>query len=156
MFPMKNALLLLTLAALTFSCHRETEEVIPEADYLIFGYHVCFCDNCCTTGYKIREGNLFKGEKADLQAPYKFDSTPLEASKYELAKKLLEDLPTELLNENGQLFGCGGCLDQPVYYVELKKDDVVYKWQIDSRIADLPAYLQDYGNDLGEVLLDLQ
>lgn len=153
---MKQAILLLALVALTFSCHKETDDVKAEADYLVFGYSLCFCDNCCNTGYKISEGNLFKGEKAHLQAPYQFESTPQEPAKYELAKKLWEELPDELLNQNNQLFGCGGCLDQPVFYVEMKQGDVLYRWKIDSKENELPAYLQGYAKSLSDILLALQ
>lgn len=153
---MKKSLVLLALTLFALSCHRENEDPPAEPDYLIFGYYTCFCENCCTTGYKISGDQLFKGEKVSYLPPYNFDSTPLEAAKYERAKQLLDDLPAQLLNNNYQAFGCGGCRDLPVYYLEVQRDGFVYKWQIDDDPTGLPAYLLNYSALLGEILREFQ
>jgi hypothetical protein len=151
---MKKALLLLLAITALFSCRKNDDQEPLEADYLIFGYFSCFCTDCCNDGYKITDGELFKGEKI-AQKQYQFEATPLDASKYEAAKKLIDELPDGLFADNGKMLGCGGCLDQPVYYVEYKKDGIVYHWMIDSTM-DLPDYLKDYAGSITEVLNDLK
>ena len=151
---MKKALLLLFAITTLFSCKKEVDPKSLEPDYLFFGYFSCFCTDCCNDGYKITDGELFKGEKI-AQKQYQFESTPLDASKYEAAKKLIDELPAGLFADNGELLGCGGCLDQPVYYVEYKKDGIVYHWMTDSTM-DLPDYVKNYAQLLTNVLDDLK
>ncbi len=151
---MKKALLLLLVVTSMFSCKKEVDKASLEADYLIFGYFSCFCTDCCNDGYKITDGELFKGEKI-AQKQYQFESTPLDASKYEAAKKLIDELPDGLFADTGKLLGCGGCLDQPVYYVEYKKDGIVYHWRIDSTM-DLPDYVKNYAGSITEVMNELR
>lgn len=154
---MKHALLLLLLVAIIFSC-KKNEPCTPTPDnieYLIFGHSSCFCWDCCKTGYKIAGGELYKGEK-DNQGKYVFETAPQDAAKYQTAKKLLDEFPDELLAENGKEYGCLGCADQPVYYVEMKKGGKVYHWTIDSVTDGFPDYVKEYSALLGDVLNQLQ
>ena len=138
-----------------FSCHKKDCSVTPKPDYLIFGYSSCFCIQCCQFGYKIAGADLFKGEK-DSQGTYVFETAPLDMAKYAIAKPLLDEFPDELLAENGKTYGCNGCFDQPVYYVEMKKGDTIYHWQIDSQTNGFPDYVKDYSAKLSDVLGKLQ
>lgn len=152
---MKKTLFLLMAISFLAACHKEDDSKNLENNYLIFGYFSCFCNDCCNDAYKIAGGQLFQGVKT-AQQTFEFEPQPMDGSKYEVAKKLLDELPAGLLDHNGELLGCGGCLDQPVYYVELKQDGVVYHWKIDSDISGLPDYVQNYGALLTDILDHLQ
>ena len=65
-------------------------------------------------------------------------------------------MPAELLSENGKQFGCGGCLDQPEYYVELKQGDSLYSWRIDWDTSRLPDYLKHYSDEIRDVMHQLK
>lgn len=155
---MKKTLFLLLLLATVFSCKKNdncTPQPEETIEYLIFGQSSCFCWECCKTGYKIAGDKLYKGEKDD-QGKYAFETTPLDSAKYQIAKKVLDEFPDELLPDNGKTFGCNGCADQPVYYVELKKGGKVYFWNLDSVTDGFPQYVKDYSALLGEAMAQLQ
>lgn len=154
---MKKVLILFLLPLVLFSCKKDKDCTVPDqsTDYLVFGYASCFCLDCCKTGYKIADEALYKGER-NTNGIFLFEANPVEVSKYELAKVLRDEFPAELLAENGKLFGCGGCADQPVYYVEMKKGGVMYHWQIDSQTDGFPDYVKIYSVKLGDVLTGLQ
>lgn len=154
---MKKMLFLLLALTIIGACKKDNN-CTPSSgnvEYLIFGYSSCFCLDCCKAGYKIAGTDMFYGEKNN-QGAYIFQSTPLTADKYDLAKKLRDELPAELLNENGKTYACGGCADQPVYYVEMKKDNVTYHWQIDSQTDGFPDYVKTYSAKISDVLYQLQ
>lgn len=155
---MKKTLFLLFVFTAVFACKKNdncTPSPNDNIEYLIFGHSSCFCFDCCKIGYKIAGAELFKGEK-DQQGVYVFETAPQDAAKYATAKKILDELPNELLAENGKTWGCNGCADQPVYYVELKKGGTVYHWNIDSQTDGFPDYVKDYSAKLGDVLNQLQ
>jgi len=156
-FLMKKTLFLLFVLTAVSAC-KKNDNCTPSPDnieYLIFGHSSCFCFECCKTGYKIAGTELYKGEK-DNQGAYVFETAPQDAAKYATAKKLLDELPNELLAENGKTWGCAGCADQPVYYVELKKGGTVYHWIIDSQTDGFPDYVKSYSAKLGDILNQLQ
>lgn len=153
----KTLFLLLFVLTAVFAC-KKNDNCTPSPDnieYLIFGHSSCFCFECCKTGYKIAGTELYKGEK-DNQGAYVFETAPQDAAKYAAAKKILDEFPNELLAENGKTWGCAGCADQPVYYVELKKGGAVYHWIIDSQTGGFPDYVKSYSTKLGDVLNQLQ
>ncbi|MCC6462743.1 MAG: hypothetical protein IT260_19910 [Saprospiraceae bacterium] len=154
---MKHVILLLLSFVVFFSCKKNCDCVPPPttADYLIVGYSSCFCENCCTTAYKLADGKLYLGERTEPDK-YTFQSTALDPAKYNQAKVLLDEFPSELLDENNAMYGCGGCADQPVFYVEMKKDGQVYSWHIDSITDGFPDYVKAYSKHLSDVFAQLQ
>ena len=157
---MKKTLPFLFLAfTALFACKDKDPKCTPLPDnveYLIFGHHSCFCYTCCNAGFKLSGMNLYKGTRTDVADEYAFENAPLTMAQYESAKKLVDELPNELLDENGKSYGCGGCADQPVYYIEFKKNGTVYKWWIDSQTDGFPDYVKTYSATIGTVLNGLQ
>ncbi len=154
---MKKILFLLFTVTALFSCKKDNNTTVTpqNVDYLIIGNSTCFCYDCCKTGYKIAGEQLYQGERSEPDV-YVFENAPLPAAKYAIAKVLLDEFPEQLLGQNGESWGCGGCADQPVFYVELKKDGVVYKWHIDSVTDGFPDHVKAYSAHLSEVMNQLQ
>ncbi|HNM27411.1 MAG TPA: hypothetical protein PKL15_18335 [Saprospiraceae bacterium] len=155
---MKHALLLLFAFVAFFSCTKKECDCVPppgQVDYLIIGYSSCFCVDCCTTGYKLTDGKIYLGERTEPDK-YTFQTTALDQAKYDQTKVLIDEFPTQLLGENNAFYGCGGCADQPVYYVEMKKNGQVYSWHIDSVTNGFPDYVKEYAQKLSDAFGKLQ
>lgn len=129
-------------------------------DYLIFGKFYSECGGNCVILFKITEKELFEDELTEGFPPtiptLLFKSTPLNASKFQIAKVLKAQLPAELLQANQNQFGCPDCGDQGGFYVEWYSNGERKIWTIDTWEREQPTYLIPYTRKIEEVMQQLR
>lgn len=129
---MKNIFLFCFLSFLVFSCQHEPQfNADKEGDFLFVNYG-CLCSGECKRGYKIVEGELFRGVGPVHGGPtnLEFESIPLSADALTLAETLLAALPNDLLLSSNDRYGCPCCNDVPAYYLRLKTNGETREWYL--------------------------
>ncbi|MDN5200173.1 hypothetical protein QQ008_02345 [Fulvivirgaceae bacterium BMA10] len=160
---MKKTLFLLmisTFLLINISCQEQDCCVSPEKeskiDMLIFGKYAGFCMGNCTRLFKI-EGNKLFADDVDRGVPDEvpFQSNPLSDAQYQKAKELISNFPTSLITSSEKTFGCPDCADQGGFYIEVKYDGKIHKWNVDTSEDALPDYLVTYTRNINEVMKSL-
>ena len=140
-----------------FSCTSEGNDgQLNSEDYLIFGifYGECFGD--CWVSYKLQNGMLYPDDTefpTFEEIPFKKD--PLDHSKFEIAKVLIESFPLDLLQSDKRTYGCPDCGDQGGYYLELMEDGKREVWTIDTEDVDQNQAIIDYKEKIFDILQQL-
>ena len=160
----KPFLILLSIVIVfTLSCKKEnsiTPLDLSSGDYFIFGEYAGFCSGNCARFFVIKDNNIY----SDLNEYFysadslKFNSSPLEVSKYNIAAPLLTDFPTYLYldNHKNETFGCPDCTDGGAVYIILKQDGIITHWNVDNFIQNQPEEIRDYIARMHTVIADLQ
>jgi len=153
--PMKNLTLLLLAVSLFFSC--EKTEKLQGDEYFIFGTYNGFCVQNCTTLFKLEGGHLF-ADKMDKFIPgdeLQFEENALSEDKFKLASDVFVDLPDKLQDTLEKSFGCPGCVDQDIILLVYFDGSDRMEWTVDTDIEMLPDYLQDYAQEIQDLVLVL-
>jgi len=153
---MKYSFYCLLLIVSLFSCNKtETEKADNQ---LIFGYAYPFCSGNCFVIHRLTTDALFADDcdycKFEAIA---FQKTPLPDKLHEIARKLLDQIPAVLYDLEGEkTFGCPGCADGIIYYLELERDNVkhVYKW--DDKYEGMPDEVKIYFTQVVETIEQLK
>jgi len=152
---MKMKLLLIAITISLFSfCSKEKS---LDFDYFVFGTAHGECLGNCARFFQIKDNKLYADDmnyysNSDL----KFLNEPLPAEKYNLAKKLTEDFPDYLKNNPNRTFGCPDCADQGGIHFEIKNNDRIEYWHIDTDVDNQPAEIKEYIQEMLLILEQLQ
>ncbi len=146
----------------------DTPKPLPD-DYLIFGQVGIGWGCRASVMYMIADGKLYADTSNVLcksQGNYDFPGYQLSDNEYNKVKNLIAQFPTELSKEGSKTFGCPGCADGGMLYLQLKQQGKeLQSWRIDDNIfyqnkdvngKDFPLYLSDYGKIIGKLLQTLK
>ena len=175
----KLILLIIFLSVLgTIACKKEeigssvsSQTVKAETldDYLVFGYVGIGWGCKANVLYMIAEGKLYADSSKIFcknQENYQFSGFQLSDSEYNKAKMAFTSFPTELSKEDSKTFGCPGCADGGMLFVQRKeKGKSLKSWRIDDAIfrsknsttnEPFPGYLHNYAKDFSTLINDLK
>ncbi len=167
---MKTLLYSLLLITLFSACNTDISEdnVTPESstsEYLLFG-RVGLGWGCSSPAiYKLQDGKLYvdtSGTYCKTRETYTFKGTVLSDAQYQLAKDLSTSFPSDLNSQASQTFGCPGCADGGMIYIQKKASNGTLKtWLIDDSILTpdpagidntFPVYLINYTQKIYTIL----
>jgi hypothetical protein len=162
----------------TIACQKEsveasisTQNINVESldDYIVFGYVGLGWGCRANVLYMISNEKLYADTSKVFcknQENYQFSGFQLPGSEYDRAKSVFQTFPTELSNEESKTFGCPGCADGGMLFIQRKeKGKVVKTYRIDDAIfrsknsvtnEPFPAYLYNYAKDFGTLINDLK
>jgi len=155
---MKNLLKFTFLLSLLWgSCTKEEfDGQLNAGEYLTFGKYHFECGGNCTNLFKIEKGQLFQDDLDwGLLDEIPFQSVPLDNSKFEIAKILIEEFPNDLLESGKRKYGCPDCVDQGGFYVELKDGGERNIWLIDVLDDEQNQSIINYKLKIDEILKEL-
>ena len=138
-------------------------------DYLVFG-QVGLGWGCRVSAlFMISERKLYADTTNNFckdQENYRFSGYQLSDNEYNKVKDLIAQFPAELSKEGTKTFGCPGCADGGMLFLQRKdKGQEVKSWRIDETIfyrdtdvtnKPFPAYLLPYGKAFGKVLPEIK
>jgi hypothetical protein len=138
-------------------------------DYLVFG-QVGLGWGCRVSAlFLISDGKLYADTTNNFckdQDNYRFSGYQLPDNEYNKVKDLIAQFPTELSKEGTKTFGCPGCADGGMLFLQRKeKGQEVKSWRIDETIFyrdtdvtnnPFPAYLLPYGKAFGKIIPDIK
>ena len=138
-------LLILTIGF--WACSESTTDENEVIEPIIFGHYYghCFGETCIET-FKLENGKLYE----DLDDDYSrndFNFVELSDALYEQVVDIVNHIPQELREVNGQTFGCPDCADQGGVYIELfdsSNAEADMKFYIDQSATNTPKYLHEF------------
>jgi hypothetical protein len=140
--------LLLLLALVVLSCSKKDIAVAPTPRF-VFGTSYGNCLGDCDRYYAVKDGQVYRADGEYTPGPLVLDNSPLPSPKSVIAKQLLQDLPSYLLDHPDQTFGCPDCRDQGAIHIEYVPNtasDLPYiaKWHIDTDTSAIPVEIRKY------------
>ncbi len=162
---MKNLLYSTVIGVLTslvmVSCLGEPEDLVVaqnEArldvnDYLIFGTYRGFCQGGaqCVDIFKLEGEQLFEDSNDHYpggEAPYQGNFIELSETAYQSAARITDHLPERLFLQQERFIGNPDIADQGGYYVEIRRDGIIWAWRIDTYRDATPEWLHTFLNVL--------
>ncbi|GAA4843498.1 hypothetical protein GCM10023331_30550 [Algivirga pacifica] len=138
----------------------DDKQIDPNSDYIVFGHAYGYCMGNCSLYFKAENKRLYKD---NLKGAYgfpesdSFESKALDQEDYQLyTEHILPVIPSELLAQPSQTFGCPDCADQGGYILQYKaKGDTLKNWHLDTNQSALPEYLWELRDSLESVMLTL-
>ncbi len=154
---MKPIILLLAVAVTLNSCEKSADSFdSTTVDYLAFGTSYGMCTGDCAKLFSISNKQLFPDNmNYYYSGQISFSSTPEPETKYQLAKELLENFPVYLINHADTTYGCPDCTDQGAIHLQLKQNNVVKTWHVDTNISKQPVEIRNYIARLHTILAQL-
>lgn len=154
---MKKVLIIVLMLVIGLSCKKNTAKLNPvPTDYLIFGTDGGMMEGSYIY-FKIQDNKIYattpyiRGQSSII-----YNTEPLPAGKYAIAKELKDSFPNYLLNHPDQTFGCPNCVDQGAIYLEIKQNEEVKYWHIDTNVGEQPAEIRPYIQKLIQVVVQLK
>ena len=144
---------LIIFMMLLLSCEKDNLE---DLEYFAFGDAYGFCNGNCANFFMIRDNNVYPDDMDRYDDPMIFKSVALPAEKYYLAKKLINNFPSYLIDNPDKTFGCPDCADQGGIHIEIKENGQIKKWHFDTNISNLPSRIQDYVKEVSDVINQLK
>ncbi len=143
---------LLIIFFISTSCNKTEEVDVNKFDYLIFGHFYGECEGeSCIETYMLTDTKLFEDKRDNYFLDNaQLDFVQLDQDKYESVKDLPEYLPTALLVEGEEVFGCPDCGDWGGLFVQYSKDNVVKSWRIDQMKDNVPQSLHQFIDKINE------
>lgn len=153
---MKSFTLVLCAFMFLLSCEKDAFK-LEKDQYLVFGTYNGYCQGNCTWLYKIDHKRLFADDMSTFVPgeDLKFEENALSKEKYDMAYEAFDKLPEELQETMDVSFGCPGCVDQDIIYLEYFDGADLYEWVVDTEKDALPKYLQEYAGKILEVVQEL-
>lgn len=115
------------------SCRHTTEN--SKVQKLVFGSYYGMCLSNCVHIYQLTETSLAKDDSAQystLSWTYNFTTTQvLDVSKFNKAKDLLNQVPSELLVNNNKTYGCPDCHDQGGIFIMIENGSAIIRVRLD-------------------------
>ena len=177
---MKKLILLIAFLSVlgTIACKKEeidssisTQTVKAETldDYLVFGYVGIGWGCKANVLYMISDGRLYADSSKVFcknQENYQFSGFQLSDNEYNKVKIAFASFPTALSKEDSKTFGCPGCADGGMLFIQRKeKGKTVKSWRIDDAIfrsknsitnEPFPEYLYNYAKDFSVLINSLK
>ena len=171
-------ILVLGLVFAMLACTKKEIEVLNSSqkvsvesldNYVVFGY-VGLGWGCRSSVIYMVSNNKIYADTSKVfckdQENYTFTGYQLPESEYNKVKDVITTFPAELTKEESKTFGCPGCADGGMLYLQYKKKGESLKtWRIDDAVfyrdSDVlnnpfPTYLAKYGQSLGKVITSLK
>lgn len=162
----------------TIACQKNSVEPVVSTqnisaesldDYLVFGY-VRLGWGCNTSAlYLISNEKLYADTSKAFcknQETYQFSGYQLSDNEYDKAKTVLQTFPTELSKEDSKTFGCPGCADGGMLFIQRKEkgkplktyriDDAIFNRNTSTTNEPFPEYLYNYAKDFGTLISNLK
>jgi hypothetical protein len=138
---MRTVYVLFVFVCITFSCHRECEEIKPISNQFVFGRASEFCNpGDCEKLFVVDDGKLFEGEaEFNLNKNAAWAVKPgdqLSWEKYGVVYSLESQIPESLLASSKTLLGCEDCIDWSGVYISTFHDGQRKFWYITSGYQD--------------------
>lgn len=134
LYAMRLSLLLLVSSLFLLSSCRHTS-TNAKARKLVFGTYYGMCFGNCVNIYQLTETSLAKDDSAKyntLSWTYNFTTTQvLDVSKFNKAKDLLNQVPSEMLVNNNKTYGCPDCHDQGGIFVMIENGSAIIRLSLD-------------------------
>jgi hypothetical protein len=115
--------------------------------------------------YMVADGKIYADTSKTFckdQENYVFSGYQLAESEYNKVKSVMAEFPNELSKEESKTFGCPGCADGGMLFLQYKeKGQNVKNWRIDDAVfyretdvvnQPFPTYLSKFGQSLGKVI----
>ena len=144
---------MIVLLVFLFSCEKENHDNL---EYFSFGIAHGFCLENCADFFIIKDNNVYPDDMDRYLEPLKFKSEPLSIDKYYLARVLIDKFPSYLISNPDKTFGCPDCADQGGIHIEIKENGQIKRWHFDTTISNLPAIIQEYVEDVSDVIEKLK
>lgn len=149
---MKNFTLILCLAALhTASCKKSAKR----GDHFIFGSFHSECAGNCASYYMLKDGKVYPDDMSFERDKLKFKNKSLSQDKFDLAKKLEEEVPAFIINTKESTFGCPDCRDQGGYFLQIKRGANTQTIRIDTDLAEVPNEMRPFVIEMSKVLEEM-
>lgn len=145
---------LISLLLLLSSC---TKDNLDNLDYFAFGNAYGMCQGNCANFFLVKGESVFPDEMDYYSGTsLKFKSEVLPKEKYNLAKALIEDFPDYLIKNPNKTFGCPDCADQGGIHIEIKEKGQIIRWHFDTTISNIPVEIQEYIQEISDVIEELK
>jgi hypothetical protein len=148
-----------------------TQNISTESldDYIVFGYVSLGWGCRANVIYMISNEKLYADTSKVFcknQENYQFSGFQLSDSEYNKAKTISTAFPTELSKEESKTFGCPGCADGGMLFVQRKEkgktlktfriDDAIFRSENSVTNEPFPKYLYNYAKDFGTLINNLK
>ena len=141
------------------SCSNVKNEKI---DYIIFGFFCGECNEHCATMYKLSDNYLLRDttdnyflNRGKLNNGF-FVGDTMNKIDFEMAKILIQKLPEQLRNNDGETFGEPDNRDQCGIYIQVKVGGERNINTIDTDLKKIPYGLQSYSILITSIILDIE
>jgi len=143
---MKPIIFVLALGLVFSSCSKDADKFDPSSvDHFSFGTSYGMCLGDCAKFFAIANRQLFPDTLSNYYTgTVGFSSTPLPDAQYQLAKELLDNFPVYLINHPDTTFGCPDCADQGAIHLQIKENNVVKTWHVDTHVSNQPVEIRNY------------
>ena len=150
----------LSLLTLSFlSCTSEQEPTMETSeDIFIFGSYNGFCQGNCTHLFRLEDDQVFRDEVDFFDADNLQFSDTSEAELKEVALRLRGAFPSLLIASDQEEYGCLGCSDQSILFLQMGEGDEMRTWKLDSFVQEewdqeLKDYVQLLVRELNEIIV---
>ncbi len=162
----------------TIACQKENVESLVSTqninaenldDYIVFGYIGIGWGCRANVLYMISNEKLYADTSkvfCKSQGNYQFSGFQLSDNEYNKAKVIAQTFPSELLKEESKIFGCPGCADGGMLFIQRKEkgiamniyriDDAIFRSKNSTSNEPFPAYLYNYAKDFGTLINSLK
>lgn len=161
---MKTVLLFTSVLLLALTaCKKEAidcQEAVCSNQFceeLVFGVAYGMCppgtDNCSqlyrltSVGLDEETNNVYPG---DANNNFAYRARP--ASDHSIALPLIQQLPSQLLQQPNGSIGCPDCVDQGTYFIQYNTMSGTQTWRIDTDLNNVPTYLHPYLNQMQQAI----
>jgi hypothetical protein len=160
------------------ACQKESVESLDSTpninaetldDYLVFGYIGIGWGCKANVVYMISNEKLYADTSKVFcknKENYQFSGFQISDNEYNKAKIISQTFPSELSVEGSKTFGCPGCADGGMLFIQRKeKGKVAQTYRIDDAIfrsknsvsnEPFPTYLYNYAKDFGTLINHLK
>ncbi len=119
-------------------------------DYIIYGIYCGECEGHCSTMFKVEKNQLlidttdsfFKNEYKLARVEFKGDT--LDRDRFKEAQILKIKVPKLLLQSKDKRFGIPDEYDQCGIYLQIKVDNQLKTFYIDTELKNIPIEIRDY------------
>jgi hypothetical protein len=154
----------------TVSPTTSTQNISAESldDYIFFGYVGLGWGCRANVLYMISNEKLYADTSKVFcknQDNYQFSGFQLPDSEYNKSKIISTTFPAELSIEESKTFGCPGCADGGMLFIQRKEkgktlktyriDDAIFRSRNSTTNEPFPAYLYNYAKDFGTLINSL-
>ena len=134
----------------------------PMEPTIVFGKFCGHCRGNCVNLYRVGENtyDVRADRTNDLLTKSENElvfTTNLDQTQCVIAQEIRNILPTELLAQKGQTYGCPDCADQCGYFVQIinQGTGMTQSFRIDTNKAALPDFLKEFPAEVSKILAKL-
>ena len=145
----KSFLIIIVFSIFPIGCSRNTKS--DKIEYIIYGVYAGECMHHCATMYKLTTTQLlidttdsyFNGDPR-VKEPVKFNKDTLNKEQFIKAQIVKTQLPEILLTSDDKEFGYPDNHDQGGIFIQLKIDNGLKTFRIDTELDKVPTNLRNY------------